>query len=225
MEKKYQSIAEFSSLLVHDLRNDLQLINILTEVLNDKEYLSELSPDEMLEEIKKLQDSIFKMGDSLTAMSQFTKDSKILHEKTSLSKLIESIYSDFHRDLQLNIDNPSGHSLTVNCNYESLKDALTEFVVNAKEHHAASKEDKKIIINIIKEVKEKNVIIEFINYGKLMDNEKINSIFKPFYSSKNKKGIGLSLAKQIIKDHKGEILVKAEKDHNKFTIKMPVDDF
>ena len=49
--------------------------------------------------------------------------------------------------------------------------------------------------------------------GQGIDQDKLDKIFVPFYSTKEKgSGIGLSLSKQIMQLHNGKIAIDSEKD-------------
>ena len=56
-----------------------------------------------------------------------------------------------------------------------------------------------------------NNVIEISDNGIGIDPDKLDKIFIPFFSTKpHGTGIGLSLSKQIMKKHKGEIEINSE---------------
>src|SRR5574344_88133 len=71
-----------------------------------------------------------------------------------------------------------------------------------------------------------NVIIEIEDDGSGIDEDSLEKIFEPFYTTKpvgNGTGLGLSICYQIIKNHKGTIEVFSKKDiGTKFVIKLPL---
>jgi signal transduction histidine kinase len=55
------------------------------------------------------------------------------------------------------------------------------------------------------------IIIEITDTGKGIEEEALSKIFIPFFTTKKKgSGIGLSLSKQIMRRHKGNIQVRSE---------------
>ena len=55
------------------------------------------------------------------------------------------------------------------------------------------------------------IIIEVKDTGKGIEEEAMNKIFIPFFTTKQKgSGIGLSLSKQIMRRHKGNLQVKSK---------------
>lgn len=106
-------------------------------------------------------------------------------------------------------------------NEELLITALRNVVVNAckySENHAAC-------VRLIS--RENMITIEIEDNGKGIPMEELKNIFQPFYRVANNPdikgfGLGLPLAQQIIKLHKGQILVHSETGKGTvFTIKLP----
>ncbi len=61
------------------------------------------------------------------------------------------------------------------------------------------------------------------NFGKTILPEDLHKIFSPFFTTKNYgTGIGLTLAKRIVEDHKGSISVKSDSNGTVFTVWLPV---
>jgi PAS domain S-box-containing protein len=60
--------------------------------------------------------------------------------------------------------------------------------------------------------------------GKLVPEEELERLFNPFVTTREYgTGIGLTIAKRIIEDHKGSISVNAESEGTLFTVWLPVD--
>jgi signal transduction histidine kinase len=66
--------------------------------------------------------------------------------------------------------------------------------------------------------------IDFHNTGHLITEEDLSQIFDPFFTTKqNGMGLGLSISYDIIRQHRGEILVKSEPGKGvMFTIWLPL---
>jgi len=61
------------------------------------------------------------------------------------------------------------------------------------------------------------------NKGKPISQEHMAKVFNPFFTTKNYgTGLGLTLSKKIVEDHKGSISVKSEKEGTMLTVWLPV---
>lgn len=61
------------------------------------------------------------------------------------------------------------------------------------------------------------------NFGKTIPPEDLQKIFSPFFTTKNYgTGIGLTLAKRIVEDHRGSISVKSDSEGTVFTVWLPL---
>ena len=100
-----------------------------------------------------------------------------------------------------------------------LSQVLINLIKNAIEA-LENKVDKLIVVNIY--LKNKTYYIEVIDNGKGMSEEVKSQIFIPFFTTKEEgDGIGLSLSRQIILAHKGNLIVDSEPNKgSKFTIKI-----
>jgi len=99
----------------------------------------------------------------------------------------------------------------------TLRLAIKNLVKNAIEAIAQSGKPGTIWI------KRSGEMIEVSNNGPLLSTEKIQQIFRPFYSEKTGKqnfGIGLHFVESVVNAHKGKIEVEVQKEINIFRIKL-----
>lgn len=62
------------------------------------------------------------------------------------------------------------------------------------------------------------------NCGARIPEDAIAKIFDPFYTTKDHgAGVGLTLIKRIVEEHKGSISVKSDDDYTEFTVWIPID--
>jgi signal transduction histidine kinase len=80
-------------------------------------------------------------------------------------------------------------------------------------------------IHLITRASKKNVFIVMRDNGMGIPKEYLPKIFDFMFSTKpTGSGLGLSIAKKIISDHRGEIIVKSEPNKGSiFTIRIPID--
>jgi signal transduction histidine kinase len=85
-----------------------------------------------------------------------------------------------------------------------LRQVLVNIIRNGCE--ASGEELPKIAVHIYKPGN--NYKIEIHNSGKQIDNETMQKIFQPFFTTKAKgSGLGLAICKKIMEAHKGSILI------------------
>lgn len=113
--------------------------------------------------------------------------------------------------------NVSPSALEVNADPRQLMQVLVNLVKNASEAG-----DGVIELNASR-MADGNIEISVRDYGHGILPEVMDSIFVPFFTTKPQgSGIGLSLCKQIVKQHRGRLLVKSRPGHGSvFTIILP----
>lgn len=148
-------------------------------------------------------------------------DDIIWQVRTELLKVYKSHKINVTIDENLN----DAKQLTVIGNDQLIKTAISNLMDNACKYN----NDNSILVNIGAE--DKFIIVQFINSGKGIDNQDIDSIFEPFYRGKNAvsvkgHGIGLSLADRIIKLHEGTLHVSSIlNDKTNFSVRLPLKQF
>ncbi len=83
---------------------------------------------------------------------------------------------------------------------------------------------KKIQIKTFYDIGTDSIGISIIDSGIGIENEKLQKIFEPYYTTKEYgTGLGLTIVYKIVKEHGGDIKVESEKDNgSKFTIYLPI---
>jgi two-component system, NtrC family, nitrogen regulation sensor histidine kinase NtrY len=90
-----------------------------------------------------------------------------------------------------------------------IEQVLINLVINAKDAFGNKTNDYcNILVNHCGKVN--HIIIQVIDNGKDINENELENIFIPFYTTKKDgSGIGLSLSRQIMKLHNGSITVKS----------------
>ncbi|MDH5397348.1 MAG: sensor histidine kinase, partial [Cyclobacteriaceae bacterium] len=78
------------------------------------------------------------------------------------------------------------------------------------------------VITILAEKTENKILVTITDNGPGMDQQTLDNIFIPFYTSKKKgSGIGLSISRQILKQHNGSIVAQSAVDKGaSFAVKL-----
>ncbi|MBC8525746.1 MAG: PAS domain S-box protein [Candidatus Cloacimonetes bacterium] len=157
----------------------------------------------------------------------FVQQPELELAKTDISKLLNNIKSyaetkaevDIKVKVELNVEKGIPK---INADEFRLSQAFHNIVSNAFD---AMNEGGVLSINGKYLINKDEVLIEFIDTGCGIAQENLDRIFRPFYSSKAKGfGMGLSLVKDIINAHKGEISVESKEGKGtKFNVKLKIE--
>jgi signal transduction histidine kinase len=109
--------------------------------------------------------------------------------------------------------------LMITADEKLLDQVLINLINNAI--YAVQQASEKAIQLTVRRLKDE-VVIEIMDSGEGIPAEIMNSIFIPFFTTKEEgSGIGLSLCRQIMKVHGGTITVRSRPGETVFTLKFP----
>lgn len=141
----------------------------------------------------------------LTLLPQPTFDKVLLSDLCGNVKLLLNETID-DKGIILTCNVPEDHS--IKADKKLLEQVMINLIMNAFD--AADKPDKKIHIEA-EATGDGKTVIRVTDNGKGIPPEIVDQIFMPFYSTKEKgTGIGLSLSRQILRVHQGNISVHSE---------------
>lgn len=128
---------------------------------------------------------------------------------------IDELHPDNHVQLHFGELPPSEQQVSVEGNYHLLKLAITNIVVNACKY--SSDRPVQLSLQVVKD----KINIRVVDEGIGIPASELKYVFDPFYRASNTDrfeghGVGLPLARNIIRLHNGELLIKSEE--NKGTI-------
>lgn len=219
-QSRLASMGEMVSAIVHQWRQPLNTISF--GLMNIKRY--SVGHDKSLKTIKKLNEQVQYMSDTIEGFRNFYNPSRIkeefrVHEAVKNSYLIASVIlkkSDISFSIELKND------FTLYGHQNELEQVILNLINNAKDELLHSKIEKPQIVVVI----DKGMIMVQDN-GNGIKQEHRHKIFDPYFTTKeNSDGIGLYLSKMIIeKEFFGEIELESSKEKNSFLIKFNKSDF
>ena len=220
-QKKYMS--DMMSDISHQFKTPLTAISLMNELLMNEE----VSTEQRLEYAGKIDAQINKMTwliKSLLTLSQL--EAGVLEmkaEKASLNELITDLSEPLSvmaevAEVEYKCSIPAEIEVCVDAHW--FKEALTNIIKNCIEH---TKEGGYVKISATQNNLCTAIVIE--DNGKGIEKEHLPHIFERFYkagnSSHDSVGIGLAMARQIIRSHDGNIEVESEVDKGtKFIISL-----
>ena len=204
----------------HELLSPLARIRLLTEMLPEHR-----NKDRLANEIKFLKGMVTNllMSDRLSGPYTNLELSTINFEDL-LNKTI-SMFPESKNKIKVIGETPK-NIITLDSTKFTL--ALRNLIENAIKYGSEEKQIE-IFVNI---TEEKFIEIHIKDYGKGISKENIKKITNPFFRIKNKNsdkksgfGMGLSITKNIIEAHNGQLLIQSEiNKFTQFTIKLPIQN-
>lgn len=217
---------ELITSVAHDLRTPLtSIIGYLDLVSSNNKNIADDVKQKYVEvayskskRLEKLIEDLFAYTN--VSFGEVTMDYTELDMVKFMNQLVDEFYPSFQ-------DSGLEYEFTTNLNTaivmadgNQLSRAIANLISNAIKY---GKDGKKIKIKLYKE--EGKVIVDVINYGRLIPEEDIENIFKRFYrveSSRSSEtggtGLGLAIAKSIIEMHGGTIKAKSNFDGTVFEV-------
>jgi len=201
----------------HEVRNPLGSLRGLTELIDrdlKEEDPKKVYTKTMLDEIDRLNhivEDMLDLGNKPKAELTPLDISQILSTTVSLAR------KRFNKAIEVIEDYQDGLPDVIG-DRERLTQAFLNILINAFEA-----KPKNIEIRV-RQSDEDKIIITISDTGCGIEKKHLNSIFDPFFTTKQKgSGLGLTIAKNIIDAHGGDIKVKTEKGKGTtFNITLPI---
>lgn len=207
-------IGEFSSYIIHDLKNPINGIHLLADGLHRR--LPQDSP------LRKYSSEILlasqRVEDFIRRTLDMAKSTDLCFEKTNINELLDKIVREVSLDSTIKNKKYDRDIPVISVDTRLLKMALKNIVLNACE---ATREKGEIFIETCLD---SDIIIRISDTGVGIPPEKLKSVFRPFFSLKEQgHGLGLAMAKRAIELHNGQIDVKSRQGQGtSFKINLPV---
>ncbi len=221
-QKEIEAWHKLIRILTHEIMNSVTPITSLSETMlmllqteeKKQKPIREVTEEDMedltfsLNTIQKRSEGLLHFVDDYRRL---TKIKQLELEKLPVKAIVEDItnllQSEFKREnIQLQIDIRSDFEIAID--EKLVAQVLINLLTNAR-HAVEDVENPEVKIKAYYE--ERNKIIEIQDNGCGIEPQKMDQIFIPFFSTKEQgSGIGLSLSKQIMKKHKGDLRVRSE---------------
>ncbi|MGC2061473.1 MAG: ATP-binding protein [Thermodesulfovibrionales bacterium] len=204
-ERNHRLIAmgEMAAKIVHEIRSPLCSIELYASML-----ARELEGTGQMELAKGISTGIRSLNNILTNMLLFARPQKPLLNEVALKKVIdESIFMlrPMMDTRELKILREGAGDLVVSGDAELLKQVFLNILINAIH---ASPGGHTVTVSLVPE--EDFVVASIKDEGQGIEEQRLESIFDPFFSTKEKgTGLGLTIASKIMQAHGGIIRVKS----------------
>jgi signal transduction histidine kinase len=165
------------------------------------------------EKVKRVLNSIIEQIDSMTRIanefSSFAKIPEPIKKDVNLIELIENTFAIFESEEKIKFNLVSSDKkLIVNIDREQWVQVFNNLIQNAI-HALEAREKGEISVFVRKE--NDSILIEVSDNGCGISEKEQEKLFVPYFTTKSSgSGIGLSMVKQIIENHDGEISFVSE---------------
>lgn len=236
-QKEYESWEKLMRVLTHEIMNSITPVVSLSETL-----LSYFQIGSVAREAKEVTDltvrktirgleTIRHQGQNLLSFTESYRQFSCLKQPECSSFLLTDLLQDIqmlyqedlsrqHIDFSIVCSQPG---ILVHADEGMLSQVLINLLKNAMQA-LAGQSDKKI--RVVAYSKERTLFISVTDNGPGIPSDLTEDIFIPFFTTKpDGNGIGLSLSRQIIRMHGGELSVNSQPYHETtFTISLPWND-
>ncbi|WP_428331279.1 sensor histidine kinase [Mucilaginibacter sp.] len=207
------------NVMTHEIMNSVAPISSLADTLKNRLQSPEIANSPVssqledlelgIDTIKRRSEGLLKFTESYRSLNKITKLdlTKVLVRNLfeSLNSLMRPTLEKKHIELEIILRDPT---LAVEADINLIEQVLINLLVNAIE---AVKDRESPRITLSAEIQSNNrTLVKVSDNGLGMPSELLDKIFIPFFSTrKTGSGIGLSLCKQIMLLHKGNIQVQS----------------
>lgn len=209
------------SVMTHEIMNSIAPISSLSETLQSEIEQKINNPDTFDLELDDINAGITSIKKRSEGLMKFAKTYRTLNKVSQVSKskiLVTELFKNIKNllgpslnkkniELEFKVTNPK---LELDIDTHLIEQVLINLIINARDA-CENAEDPKILVTA--EKFRDGVQIKVLDNGKGIPKEILDTIFVPFFSTKNTgSGIGLSLSKQIMMLHNGRLQVQSEED-------------
>ena len=211
LQKRINTAENFSTDLVHEIRNPLASLKSASEIISETEDRNQR--DKL---IKIVSHDVQRIERLITDYSQMLKDevaiTKEEMEKIDLNEILNSVVDDFNniykqkRGIHINFNNNGSNKYKI----FGIENRIEQIIANLLDNSISFSEDnKKIDVELFENEKGK-IVVNVIDEGQGFKEKDTNKIFKRFYSNRPEKfgehsGLGLNIVKNLIELHGGTI--------------------
>lgn len=222
LEEGFERLSYFSADIAHELRTPVTNLTTQTQVMlskprTNKQYVDMLYSNlEEYERMTKMVSDMLLLAQTEHGLIKPNKD--IVAVNKEITELIEyfELLAD-ERNIKLVLTGPT---IEIFCDKTMLRQALSNLISNAIRH---SPSDGKIIIKTKRS--HDSISIAISNSGEPVSKDHINRLFDRFYRTDPSRkrdgqgaGLGLTIAKSVIKMNGGDITAESSNKITRFTI-------
>ena len=208
LQKRISHAENFSTDLVHEIRNPLTSLKSASEILHETEDKAQRS-----RLINILNHDVERIERLITDYSQMLKDEVALSrekmKKINLELIARSVVDDFNniyekkRGIKINLNNPNNHEEYF---ISGIENRIEQIIANLLDNSISFSDDNKNISVEIYKNESKKIVLKVVDEGKGFKEKNTKKIFDRFYSNRpdnfgEHSGLGLNIVKNLVDLH------------------------
>ncbi len=218
LNKRITTAENYSTDLLHEIRNPLASLKSASEIISDTE-----DKDKREKLIKIVSHDVERIERLITDYSQMLKDEVVIStekmKKIDIIEIAKSVVDDFNNiyNSKSNIKIKFKSNGSENYFILGINNRIEQIIANLLENSISfSDENQEIIVEVSKDEKGNPRLI-VIDEGTGFNEKDITKIFNRFYSNRPKNfgehsGLGLNIVKNLVDLHNGQIKAKNNKN-------------
>ena len=211
LQKRISHAENFSTDLVHEIRNPLASLKSASEILHDTNDI-----DQRIKLIDILSHDVQRIERLITDYSQMLKDevalSKEKIKKLDIEPIIKSVVDDFNniykvkKGVKISFINDGKNKYLIN----GIENRIEQIIANLLDNAVSfSMKNKEVLVKLSKS-NDNKVILSVLDEGQGFKEKDTNRIFRRFYSNRPDKfgehsGLGLNIVKNLVDLHNATI--------------------
>ena len=218
LQKRVAHAENFSTDLVHEIRNPLASLKSASEILQDTN-----NSQQRLKLLNILSHDVLRIERLITDYSQMLKDEVALSKEKmmiiNIEPIIQSVVDDYNnineikKNIKINYKNDGKEKY----NIKGIENRIEQIIANLLDNSISfCNEGDNIFVNVSSS-KDKKILVQIIDEGQGFKEKDTTRIFKRFYSNRPDKfgehsGLGLNIVKNLVDLHAGKILASNRLD-------------
>jgi PAS domain S-box-containing protein len=223
ISSRLASVGEMAAGIAHEINNPLTGVIGFSDMLLERDL-----PPDMKEQVEIIADGSRRVADIVKRLLTFARQHKPVKAMVDINALIDNTLNMRNYVLKTN-------NISVNTNYDlnlplitvdpgQIQQVFLNLIINAE--YSMKKTGKPGNLTVTTKKVGDKVQISFADNGTGISHENKKRLFQPFFTTKpvgEGTGLGLSLSRSIITEHKGTINVESESGKGAtFIIELPV---
>jgi two-component system, OmpR family, sensor histidine kinase ChvG len=220
LQKRVAHAENFSTDLVHEIRNPLASLKSASEILQDTN-----NSEQRLKLLNILSHDVLRIERLITDYSQMLKDevalSKEKMKKINIEPTIQSVVDDYNnihkvkKNIKINYENDGKEKYII----RGIENRIEQVIANLLDNSISfCKEGENIFVNI-SNTSDRKIVVKITDEGQGFKEKDTSKIFKRFYSNRPDKfgehsGLGLNIVKNLVDLHDGKILASNREDRS-----------
>ena len=226
LQKRVTHAENFSTDLVHEIRNPLASLKSASEILHDTNDVNQ-----RVKLIDILSHDVQRIERLITDYSQMLKDevalSKEKIKRLDVEPIIKSVVDDFNsiyklkRGIKIFYKNDGKKKYFIN----GIENRVEQIIANLLDNAISFSENNKNILVKVSKSNDDKVIIDVRDEGQGFKEKDTNKIFNRFYSNRPDKfgqhsGLGLNIVKNLVDLHNASIKASNRLDHKGASVEI-----